>query len=89
MGLPFTADAHAAVADGTLTVTDRAWTHETLRPIRDHPGVVSTRLAEMVGRERMPFKTVVRTLEALGLTESLEIGYRLSVAGAVFLERRD
>ena len=172
MGLPFTADAHPAVADGTLTVTYRAWTrpmvkvggrykvgpsivvevtalatvpastvpanhrarlgdadpvwrvdfhrvdpeparvfddgelatrldrldrasthgpwtYETLRLIRDHPGVVSTRLAEMVGRERLPFKTDVRKLKALGLTESLEIGYRLSAAGAAFLERRD
>jgi hypothetical protein len=47
MGLPFTTDAHAAVADGSITGT-YAWTLPTLVLIRDHPGVVSTRLAATV-----------------------------------------
>ena len=168
MGLPFTHDAHGAVADGTLTVTfrtwkrpmvkvggryrvgpttvevtslervplaavpaehrarlgdadpvwridfhrvepeeppslpreeierrlsrlDRAsshgpWTRTTLELIRDHPGVVSTTLAAEVGRERFAFKADVRKLKALGLTQSLEIGYRLTPIGEAFLE---
>jgi hypothetical protein len=31
-----------------------------------------------VGQEKMAFKVNMRKLKALGLTESLEIGYRLS-----------
>jgi len=36
--------------------------------------------------ERAPFKTNVRKLKELGLTESLEIGYRLSPLGEAFLK---
>ena len=38
--------------------------------------------------ERAWFKGNVRKLKALGLTESLEVGYRLSPRGAVFLATR-
>jgi hypothetical protein len=41
----------------------------------------------MVGRERLPFKADVRRLKELGLTESLEIGYRLSPRGRRVLDR--
>lgn len=167
MGLRFTQDAHAAVADGTLTVTYRAWkrpqvkvgghyrigpttvevsaidlvprstvlaehlawlgdadpvyrvdfhrveplvkpalpleelatrldrmdarsehgpwTRQTLEAIGANPGVVSTVLAAGFGRERFAFKTDVRKLKALGLTESLEVGYRLSPLGEAFV----
>jgi hypothetical protein len=40
-----------------------------------------------VGRERHPFKTDVRKLKELGLTESLEVGYRLSPRGRALLAR--
>jgi hypothetical protein len=43
-------------------------------------------LAEAFGRERLKFKTDVRKLKALGLTESLEVGYRLSPRGRAFLD---
>ena len=56
------------------------WTTATLEAIRDRPAVVSTELAEALGIERPPFKLNVRKLKALGLTESLEVGYRLSPA---------
>ena len=62
------------------------WTRVTLELIRVHPGVVSTVLAAEVGRERFAFKTDVRKLKALGLTESLEVGYRLSSLGEAFLD---
>jgi hypothetical protein len=63
------------------------WAEPVLRLIADCPGVVSTELAPRVGMERAQFKQRVRRLKALGLTESLEIGYRLSPRGAAFLER--
>jgi ribosomal protein S19E (S16A) len=44
-------------------------------------------LAAAAGRERHPFKTDVRKLKELGLTESLEVGYRLSPRGRALLER--
>jgi len=49
------------------------------------PGVVSTVLAEQLGLDRPSFKLNVRKLKALGLTESLEVGYRLSPRGSALL----
>jgi hypothetical protein len=63
-----------------------AWTHKTLQLISAHPGVVSTTLARKMKMERAPFKINVRKLKELGLTESLEIGYRLSPLGDAFLK---
>lgn len=62
------------------------WTTATLRCIRDNPAVVSTKLAAMLGRERFDLKGDIRKLKALGLTESLEVGYRLSLRGKAYLE---
>jgi hypothetical protein len=56
--------------------------------IRDHPAVLAATLAKRVGQERDRFKQNVRKLKELGLTESLEIGYRLSPRGRVFLSGR-
>jgi len=42
-------------------------------------------LAASIGRDRDSFKLDVRKLKALGLTESLEIGYRLSPRGLAYL----
>lgn len=63
------------------------WSRPILRVIADNPGVVSTTLAASLDMERPQFKLRVRRLKALGLTESLEIGYRLSPRGAAYLER--
>jgi hypothetical protein len=63
------------------------WTRQTLALIADNPGVVSTDLAERVGRERAAFKVDVRKLKRLGLTISLDVGYRLSPRGEAFLAR--
>jgi hypothetical protein len=57
------------------------WTFATLGAIADRPGVRAADLAEALGRERLAFKTDVRKLKALGLTISLETGYRLSPRG--------
>jgi hypothetical protein len=63
------------------------WTRQTLALIGERPGVRAADLAESVGRETPPFKTDVRKLKALGLTESLEVGYRLSPRGRAYLDR--
>jgi hypothetical protein len=65
---------------------DGAWTRRTLEIIRDHPGRRAGDLSQLVGVDKLPFKLNVRKLKALGLTESLEIGYRLSPRGLVFMK---
>ncbi len=61
------------------------WTRATLALIGERPAVRAGDLAETLGRERLPFKADVRKLKALRLTESLEIGYRLSARGRAYL----
>jgi hypothetical protein len=63
------------------------WARPILEVIDRHPATVSTELAAELGVERLPFKERVRRLKALGLTESLPVGYRLSPRGAAFLRR--
>lgn len=65
------------------------WTRATLAAIADRPEVRAGDLATALGRERLAFKTDVRKLKALGLTESLEIGYRLSPRGRSLLDALD
>jgi len=61
------------------------WTARVLRMIADQPGVRAPDLAAAEGRETRPFKADVRKLKELGLTESLEVGYRLSPRGHAVL----
>jgi hypothetical protein len=62
-----------------------AWTARTLLLIAAKPGVVSTILARQMKMERPAFKINVRKLKELGLTESLDVGYRLSPLGEAFV----
>ena len=62
-----------------------SWTRRFLELIRDKPAVRAGDLCEAVAMERLHFKAYVRKLKALGLTESLEVGYRLSPRGESFL----
>ncbi len=62
------------------------WTRPILEWIRDNPGVISTELAALLDREVAPLKADIRRLKALGLTESLRVGYRLSPRGVAYLE---
>jgi hypothetical protein len=62
------------------------WTRRILEWIRDHPGTVSTVLAEELDRELLPMKADIRKLKALGLTESLRVGYQLSPRGETYLD---
>ena len=76
----------AAVAELDASRRGGPWTRQILEWIRDHPGVISTELATLLGREVLPMKADIRRLKALGLTESLRVGYRLSPRGVVYLE---
>lgn len=65
------------------------WTTGYLRAIADKPAIVSHVLARQAGADLPLFKRRVRQLKELGLTESLEVGYRLSPRGRRVLERLD
>jgi hypothetical protein len=65
------------------------WTLRTLQAIRDHPALRATDLCRLVGQERNRFKPNVRKLKNLGLTISLEVGYRLSPRGEDYLRSRE
>ena len=62
-----------------------AWTGAALAIIAAEPGVRAGDLADGLGLDKVRFKTNVRKLKGLGLTESLEIGYRLSPRGIAVL----
>jgi hypothetical protein len=62
------------------------WTLATLHTIQARPAVLAAKLARSLGRPRDDFKRDVRKLKNLGLTFSLEIGYRLTPKGEALLE---
>lgn len=82
-------DAEASKLIGRLDRLDarQPWTRATLDLIAAHPARRAAELAALLGREMLPFKQDVRKLGALGLTESLEVGYRLSPRGEALLAK--
>ncbi|MBK9163758.1 MAG: ASCH domain-containing protein [Acidobacteria bacterium] len=62
------------------------WTRDYLQMIHDQPNTHAAILAEQIGLTIPTFKPWVRKLKALGLTESLRPGYRLSPRGEKVLE---
>jgi hypothetical protein len=82
-------EAELAVLTKKLTRLDGSepWTEATLTLIALFPEKRAASLAKRMGMEQLPFKVRVRKLKALGLTESLEIGYRLSPRGEIVLAR--
>jgi hypothetical protein len=81
--------AERAEIDARLARMDRTsrggpWTAAVLALIAENPGVRAPDLAARMGRETLPFKRDVRKLKELGLTESLEVGYRLSPRGRAY-----
>lgn len=62
------------------------WTRRTLRLIDEHPAVRAPDLAAQLDRDTPSFKRDVRKLKERSLTESLDIGYRLSPRGAAVLD---
>lgn len=83
-------DEDLAAIDKALARMDskRAWTAETLEAIRASPQVAASKLAAALGRETLPFKTDVRKLKKLGLTQSFEVGYEISPRGRAYLAKR-
>lgn len=64
----------------------RPWTARVLRLIGREPGTRAADIAASLGESDLNrFKSRVRKLKELGLTESLEVGYRLSPRGRAFL----
>jgi hypothetical protein len=80
-------DAELVVLSTKLRKLDDSepWTEATLSLIAEFPEKRAASLAKRMGMDQLPFKVRVRKLKALGLTESLEIGYRLSPRGAAVL----
>ena len=83
-----TPDEMAAVT-ARLARMDRSsahgpWTAEVLTLIRDRPATAAALLAESIGWERPDLKRRVRRLKDLGLTISLDVGYRLSPRGEAY-----
>lgn len=83
-------DADAAGIATRLARMDAAsargpWTAAFLAQIAAQPAVSSVHLAAELGWERPEYKVHVRRLKALGLTISLDVGYRLSPRGQAYL----
>ncbi|HEY7323914.1 MAG TPA: hypothetical protein VH520_03725 [Streptosporangiaceae bacterium] len=63
------------------------WTSVVLEQIASQPAVSSAALAAELDWDRPDYKLHVRHLKALGLTISLNVGYRLSPRGTAYLAR--
>lgn len=76
-----------ATITAALARMDRklAWTAQTLAIIGANPRVAASKLAATLGRETLAFKTDVRKLKRLGLTQSFEVGYELAPRGRAYL----
>ncbi len=64
---------------------DGAWTARVLKVIEKWPRRRAAELAAKLGMDKDRLKPRVRKLKELGLTESLDVGYRLSPRGHVVL----
>jgi hypothetical protein len=64
------------------------WTTAVLEQIASQPAVSSAVLAPELDWDRPDYKLHVRRLKALGLTISLDVGYRISPRGAAYLAKR-
>lgn len=60
---------------------DGPWTAKVLSIIESHPATLSSNLSTLTGMKKEKFKPRVRKLKNIGLTISLEKGYRLSPEG--------
>jgi hypothetical protein len=87
-------EADVAELDRRLDRMDRhsthgPWTRAVLAAIAHRPGVRAAELAVGFGREVFAFKADVRKLKELGLTLSLDVGYKLAPRGEAYLRRTD
>jgi biotin operon repressor len=63
------------------------WVRRTLELIGSQPGHSAQELAKVLEVAPAKVKSNVRRLKALGLTESLSVGYRLSPRGQAWLDK--
>ena len=61
------------------------WTQPVLHHIAAHEGQAAADIAKSLGVEKVWLKQNIRKLKELGVTESLETGYRLSPRGKALL----
>jgi len=81
-----TADVEAIAARlDRWDAATQPWTRQYLAMIDANEAVRAPDLADRVGMDVPRFKRRVRQLKGLGLTTSLEVGYRLSPRGRAFL----
>lgn len=81
-------DADVAAISARLARWDAAtepWTRQYLELIAAHEAVRAPDLAARLGLEVPRFKRRVRQLKGLGLTISLDVGYRLAPRGRAYL----
>ena len=81
-------DADVSAISARLDRWDAAtepWTRQYLKMIGDNEAVRAPDLAARVGLDVPRFKRRVRQLKGLGLTISLDVGYRLSPRGRAYL----
>lgn len=85
------ADADVAAISSRLARWDAAaespWTRLYLELVAANEAVRAPELAARVGLDVPRFKRRVRQLKGLGLTISLDVGYRLSPRGRAYLDR--
>lgn len=85
-------ETDVAVISSRLKRWDKAaetpWTREYLTLIAANEAVRAPDLAVRLGLDTARFKRRVRQLKGLGLTISLDVGYRISPRGRAFLGRR-
>lgn len=84
-------DTAVAMLRGALVKLDRnhrggGWTAVVLGLIAERDGITAAEIAAWLGCEKLALKADIRKLKALGLTESLQVGYRLSLRGRALLD---
>jgi len=82
-------EAEANSVAETLSRMDGSvpWVRRTLELIHSQPGLSAHELAKLLDVPQVKLKGNIRRLKALGLTESLPVGYRLSARGQAWLDR--
>lgn len=81
-------DERAAIRARLASIDLRAntpWTWRVLQCIGDVEGLPAAEIARRLSLEKPVLKRRVRQLKELGLTESLAVGYRLSLRGRAFI----
>lgn len=89
LGEPELSALRARLSDMDRRSRRGPWTWQVLRSIEANEGIRAADLAARFGMHTQKFKVDVRKLKELGLTESLEVGYRLSARGRAVLDAAD